>query len=176
MRDEVLFSALRSRYPNGSISEVEVEGDAVVIRTARPGILIGKQGKVAEEIATWLREQRGPDTKLQLVEIRRAEIDAVLVADAVAMKLAREVPLERAVNMQAEMAMRAGAKGCRIVASGGVMHEFSVGELDAAKSKSFTTSREWEPPYTVDDDGNEVPPPPREGPPPVFTVTVTISD
>jgi small subunit ribosomal protein S3 len=175
MRDEALFEALRAKYRNGSIAEVEVRGDEVVIHTARPGILIGKQGKVAEELSAWLRSQRGPATTLQLLEIRRPELEPVLVADAVALKLAREVPLPRAVDAQAEMSIRAGAKGCRVVVSGGVSHAYTAGVVDESNCTSFSSSATWEPPYVTDDDGNPVPPPPREGPPPVFTATVTIT-
>lgn len=175
VRDEALFAALRAKYPSGAIAEVGVVANEVVVRTARPGILIGKQGKVAEEIIAWLRSERGPETMLRIEEIRRAELNAVLVADAVVLKLSRDVPLPRSVDMQAEMALRAGALGCRIVVSGGVTHEFTAGSLESGDIATFTSSAQWQPPYTVDDDGNEVPPPPQLGPPRVFVATVTIA-
>ena len=173
LRDEALFNALRAKYPNGAIAEVSVAGSEVIVRSARPGILIGKAGKVAEEIIAWLRAERGPETTLRIEEIRRAEVNAVLVADAVVMKLARDVPLPRSVDLQAELALRAGALGCRIVVSGGATHEFLAG-VSVGDESSFTASAEWQPPFMVDENDNEIPPPPQVGPPKVFVATVTM--
>ena len=175
MRDEELFSFIRSRYPRAGVADVELQGASVVVRTARPGVLIGRQGKIAEQLTAELRGLRGPQTELRMVELSRPELEAVLVADDVAGRLATGAEPSRLLAMQAAQSMKAGAAGCRIVVSGALQHEVELGTLDEATVERFGVQAVFKPPYEVDDEGNEVVPPPQTGPLPAFEVQVSIT-
>lgn len=175
MRDEELFSFIRARYPRAGVADVELEGATVVVRTARPGLLIGREGKIAEQLTAELRGLRGPQTELRVVELRRVELEAVLVADDVAGRLSTGAEPARILAMQAGQAMKAGARGCRIVVSGALEHEVDLGTLDEATVERFAVQAVMKPPYEVDDEGNEVVPPPQTGPLPAFEVQVSLS-
>ena len=172
MSDE-LFKFIRGKFPKASVAAVALEGETVVISTARPGLLIGKQGAVIEQLRAELSTQRGVATEVQLHEIRRPELEAVLVADDVAMKLARGRPPEQLLEVIADQCVRVGAKGCAIEVTGVITARCERGSLDGATQAS--TEAVMEPPFEVDDDGNEIPPPPQPDPPPKFFVSVRIS-
>ena len=172
MSDE-LFQFIRGRYPKASVASVALEGDTVVISTARPGILIGRDGANFEQLCAEVAKFRGVEGEVKLEEIRRPELEPVLVADDLAKKLARGRPPEQLLELIAENCVRVGAKGCSITVSGCVTAQFECGELQGATEAS--TEASMEPPFEVDDDGNEIPPPPQPDPPPKFTVSVRIS-
>ncbi len=90
-----LKAQIRALHPNGAVSRVELEGDQVVVFTARPGILIGKRGANIGVLQDKLLEWFGRSMKLQLSEIRYAETEPQLIADTVLMNLQRGVALER---------------------------------------------------------------------------------
>lgn len=172
MSDE-LFQFIRGRYPKAQVAAVTLEGDSLVISTARPGLLIGKEGAVFEKLCAELAAHRGIKSEVKLVEIRRPELEPQLVADDVAMKLSRGRPPEKLLEVIAEQCLRVGAKGCAIEVTGAITARCERGTLESATEA--TTEAVMEPPFEVDDDGNELPPPPQPEPPPKFTVSVRIS-
>jgi small subunit ribosomal protein S3 len=114
---------LKKKLFHAGISKVVIDrtGDKIVtnIHTARPGILIGKRGAEVET----LREELGAMTKnkeifINIREIRKAELDAQLVAEAVAMQLERRVAFRRAMKKAVISTMKFGAEGVRIQCSG----------------------------------------------------------
>lgn len=171
--DEALFQQLRAQYPGCGIAEVEVEGDAVRVFTARPGLLIGKRGATAEKLIAELKGARGEATTLNIVEVRRPELEAVLVADHVANNVAAGVPKERLARL-AQGPLRAGALGCRVVVTGALEVELREGVLEGGVAKEATVSGVVRPPVELDDEGNELPQKPVVEPPPGFSVRVTL--
>ena len=113
---------LRDRLSQAGISKVVIERPAkkarVTIHTARPGMVIGKKGADIEKLRGELAKMIGNEVHLNIVEIRRPEIDAQLVAENVAQQLERRVVYRRALKRAVQSAMRLGAKGIRINCSG----------------------------------------------------------
>ncbi|MBI3440307.1 MAG: 30S ribosomal protein S3 [Proteobacteria bacterium] len=91
---------------------------AVTIHTARPGVIIGKKGSDIEKLRKELSKFTGGEVTLNIVEIRKPEMDAQLVADGVAQQLERRVSFRRAMKRAVQSALRLGAGGIRITCSG----------------------------------------------------------
>jgi small subunit ribosomal protein S3 len=91
---------------------------AVTIHTARPGVIIGKKGSDIEKLRKDLSKFTGGEVTLNIVEIRKPEMDAQLVADGIAQQLERRVAFRRAMKRAVQSALRLGAGGIRIACSG----------------------------------------------------------
>ena len=108
--------------PQAAISKVVIERPAklcrVSIYAARPGVIIGKKGADIEKLRGQLAKMTGSEVKLNIVEIRKPEIDAKLVAQGIADQLVRRVAFRRAMKRAVQSAMRLGAKGIRINCGG----------------------------------------------------------
>ncbi|MEL6212990.1 MAG: 30S ribosomal protein S3 [Pseudomonadota bacterium] len=90
----------------------------VTIYTARPGVVIGKKGADIEKLRSELQKMTSSETVLNIVEIRKPEIDATLVAENIAQQLERRVAFRRAMKRAMQTAMRMGALGIRVNVSG----------------------------------------------------------
>jgi small subunit ribosomal protein S3 len=90
----------------------------VTVHSARPGILIGKKGADIEKLRGELARLTSSDVHLNIVEVRKPEIDAVLVAETIAQQLERRVAFRRAMKRSVQSALRLGAQGIRINVSG----------------------------------------------------------
>ena len=105
-----------------AISKVVIERPAklcrVSIYAARPGVIIGKKGADIEKLRKQLSALTASDVKLNIVEIRKPEIDAKLVAQGIADQLVRRVAFRRAMKRAMQSAMRLGAEGIKIMCSG----------------------------------------------------------
>ncbi len=108
-------------YPAG-ISKVEIErfGDKIrlILSTARPGIIIGRKGAEIEKLRGDLKKKFGREFALEVNEIRRPEIDAQLVAEAIGAQLERRVAFRRAMKRTVTMARKFGAEGIKVTAGG----------------------------------------------------------
>jgi small subunit ribosomal protein S3 len=91
---------------------------SVTIHTARPGVIIGKKGSDIEKLRKELSKFTGGEVTLNIVEIRKPEMDAQLVADGIAQQLERRVAFRRAMKRAVQSALRLGAGGIRIACSG----------------------------------------------------------
>jgi small subunit ribosomal protein S3 len=113
---------LKKRLYHAGISKIEIERAAnkakVNIHTARPGIVIGKKGAEIEKLKSELNKLMGKETYINIIEVRRPDIDAQLVAENVALQLERRVAFRRAMKEAVARAMRMGAQGVRIQSSG----------------------------------------------------------
>ncbi len=113
---------LRQRLAQAGISRIVIERPAkkarVTIHTARPGVVIGKKGADIEVIRKDLSKMTGSEVHLNIVEIRKPEIDAQLVAENIAQQLERRVAFRRAMKRAVQAAMRLGAEGIRITCAG----------------------------------------------------------
>jgi ribosomal protein S3, bacterial type len=108
--------------PQAAISKVVIERPAklcrVSIYAARPGVIIGKKGADIEKLRAQLAKMTDSDVKLNIVEIRKPEIDAKLVAQGIADQLIRRVAFRRAMKRAMQSAMRLGAEGIKVVCGG----------------------------------------------------------
>jgi small subunit ribosomal protein S3 len=120
--DLKLREYLLSRLSQAGVSRVVIERPAkkarVTIHTARPGVVIGKKGSDIEKLRGDLSRMTGSDVHLNIVEIRKPEIDAKLVAENIAQQLERRVAFRRAMKRAVQSAMRLGADGIRINCGG----------------------------------------------------------
>jgi len=108
--------------PQAAISKVVIERPAklcrVSIYAARPGVIIGKKGADIEKLRSQLAKMTGSDVKLNIVEIRKPEIDSKLVAQGIADQLVRRVAFRRAMKRAVQSALRLGAEGIKITCGG----------------------------------------------------------
>jgi small subunit ribosomal protein S3 len=113
---------LMAEMKQAGVSKVVIERPhkkcRVTIHSARPGLIIGKKGADIEKLRKRLADITGGDTSLNIVEVRKPEIDAILIAQSIAQQLERRIAFRRAMKRAVQSAMRLGAEGIRINCSG----------------------------------------------------------
>lgn len=113
---------LKGKFYHAGISRIEIERAAdkakVNIHAARPGILIGRKGSEIEKLKKDLEKISTSDPIINILEVRKPEIDAQLVAENISLQLERRVAFRRAMRRSVTSAMKFGAKGIRITCSG----------------------------------------------------------
>lgn len=113
---------LKKHFTNAGIADVIIERSPekvrVIIYTARPGIIIGRKGSELENLKKMLQPFTKSEILLQVEEVRRPELSAVLVAENVALQLERRVAFRRAMKKAVTAAIRLGAKGIKITVAG----------------------------------------------------------
>jgi small subunit ribosomal protein S3 len=113
---------IKDKLFHAGISHIEIERAAkrvkINIHTARPGIIIGRKGAEVDKLKAELELMTKKQAFVNIIEIRRAELDAQLVAENVALQLERRIAFRRAMKKAVTSAMRLGAKGIRITCSG----------------------------------------------------------
>ena len=121
-QDLKLRGYLHKRLQQAGVSRVVIERPAkrarVTIYTARPGVVIGKKGGDIEKLRSELSAMTDTDVHLNIIEIRKPEIDANLIAENIAQQLSRRVAFRRAMKRAVQSAMRLGALGIRINCAG----------------------------------------------------------
>ena len=139
LNDLQVRSFLRDRLSQASVSRIEIERPAqtarVSIFTARPGIVIGKKGEDVERLRVILTRMMGMAVHINVEEIRKPEIDALLVAQNVAQQLERRVQFRRAMRRVIQNAMRLGAKGIKVRVA------CRLGGAEIARSESYLEGR-----------------------------------
>jgi small subunit ribosomal protein S3 len=130
---------LRKRLAQASISRIEIERPAqtarITIHTARPGIVIGKKGEDVERLRGELARIMGVPVHVNIEEIRKPEMDALLVAQNVAQQLERRVQFRRAMRRVIQNAMRLGAEGIKVRVAG------RLGGAEIARSEVYHEGR-----------------------------------
>lgn len=113
---------IKDRFYTAGVSKIEIERAAnrakVTIYTARPGMVIGKGGAEVDRLRKELERKTGKQLQINIVEVKRPELDAQLVAENIAFQLERRVSFRRAMRQAQQRAMRFGAKGIKIRVSG----------------------------------------------------------
>jgi len=113
---------LREKLKQAGISRIIIERPhkkcRVTIYSARPGVVIGKKGADIEKLRRDVSAMTDSEVHLNIVEVRKPEIDANLVADNIAQQLERRIAFRRAMKRAVQSAMRMGAEGIRITCSG----------------------------------------------------------
>ncbi|SFB24967.1 MULTISPECIES: 30S ribosomal protein S3 [unclassified Bacillus (in: firmicutes)] len=127
---------IAKRLKDASVSKVEIERAAnrvnVTIHTAKPGMVIGKGGTEVEALRKALNQLTGKRVHINILEIKRADMDAKLVAENIARQLENRVSFRRAQKQVIQRAMRSGAKGIKTMVSG------RLGGADIARSESYS--------------------------------------
>ena len=113
-----LFDKLKQAGVSRVVIERPAKRARITIYTARPGVVIGKKGQDIEKLRQELSKRAGVDVQLNIVEIRKPEIDAKLVADNIAQQLERRVAFRRTMKRAVQSAIRLGAEGIRINCGG----------------------------------------------------------
>ena len=120
--DISLREMLEKLYENSAVSKVEIERlknrIVITVNTAKPGMVIGREGSVKKAVVAKLKELTDKQIILNVVEIKKPELDAKLVADSVASQLENRASFRRVQKMAIQRAMRSGAKGVKTLVSG----------------------------------------------------------
>ena len=113
---------LKKRLAQAGVARVVIERPTkkarITIHTARPGVVIGKKGTDIEKLRKDIQKMTGSEVHLNILEIRKPEIEAILVAENIAGQLERRVAFRRAMKRAVQSAQRLGAQGIRITCSG----------------------------------------------------------
>src|SRR5256714_12225397 len=130
---------IQNKLAHAGLSDITIRKDAaeveVNIHTARPGIVIGKSGSEVDALRRDLHRITGKSIKVNILEIKRPELDAKLVAQSIAEQLVNRVAFRRAMKRALTSAMRSGAKGCKIQVGG------RLGGAEMARTESYSDGR-----------------------------------
>lgn len=123
LEDSKIRDYLRGELKRGAVSRIEIEriGEKklqIDVHTARPGVVIGRSGSEAERLRSGLEKLSGRNVKFNVIEVQNAETDAQLLARSVADQLEGRVSFRRALKRTVQTALKAGAQGVRVQASG----------------------------------------------------------
>ena len=137
--DLLLRKYLKKRLEREGVPKILISRTAnkviVTIRTARPGMVIGRKGEQVEKLSAELRLLTKKDIDIKIEEIKRADLDAQLLAEHVARQLEQRVAFRRAMKRSIDSAMLRGAQGIRIMCSG------RLGGAEIARTESYRRGR-----------------------------------
>ena len=126
---------VKSKLFISGISKIEIERTAKFVRvnvyTAKPGLVIGKGGNLAEELKNQLQKMIGKDVNLNIVEVKNVDLDAQLVAENICNQLERRISFRRAMKQAMQKTMKAGALGIKTSVSG------RLGGADMARTEFY---------------------------------------
>lgn len=136
MEDVKIREYLKNKLKDSAVSHIEIERAAnrvnVTIHTAKPGMVIGKGGAEVEVIRTYIANLSNKKVHINIAEIKNPEIDAILVAEAIAQQLERRVSFRRAMKQAMQRTMRSGAKGIKVATSG------RLGGAEIARTEGYS--------------------------------------
>ena len=139
LEDLKIRKFIMKELPQAAISKVVIERPAKLCRVsvyaARPGVIIGKKGADIEKLRRKLSTMTSSDVSLNIVEIRKPEVDARLVAQGIADQLERRIAFRRAMKRAVQSAMRLGADGIRVACGG------RLGGAEIARSEMYREGR-----------------------------------
>jgi len=122
LEDIKIRDLLNELYKNASISKIEIERSKsrviITVNTAKPGMVIGRNGETKNVVIEKLKKLTNKEVFLNVVEIKRAELDAKLVAESIAKQLENRASFRRVQKVAIQRALKAGAKGCKTLISG----------------------------------------------------------
>jgi len=137
--DLLLRKYLKKRLEREGVPKILIARTAnkvtVTIKTARPGMVIGRKGEQVEKLSAELRQLTNKDIDIKIEEIKRADLDAQLLAEHVARQLEQRVAFRRAMKRSIDSAMMRGAQGIRIMCSG------RLGGAEIARTESYRKGR-----------------------------------
>ena len=121
--DVKLKNELKEKLKSAGVSSIEIERPGnklrIIIKTARPGIIIGRKGAEIDKLKAELQKQTaGKDIFVDIQEVHKPELDAQLVSEAIALQLEKRVSFRRAMRKSVDSALRFGCKGIKVRVSG----------------------------------------------------------
>jgi small subunit ribosomal protein S3 len=139
VEDENIRKYVFARIPKGGISKIVIERTlkriTLTINTARPGVVIGRGGAEVDKIKEELKKITGKDVQINIFEVKRPELDAVLVADSISQQLRARISYRRAMKQAIAATMRVGAQGIKIKLSG------RLGGAEMARTEMYKEGR-----------------------------------
>jgi small subunit ribosomal protein S3 len=139
VEDEKIRQYIKVRIQKGGISRIVIERTmkrvTVTIHTSRPGIIIGRGGGEVDRVKEELKKLTGKEVQINIIEIRRPELEAAIVGETIAKQLEARINYRRALKMAIASAMRMGAEGIKIRVSG------RIGGADMARSEEYKQGR-----------------------------------
>ncbi len=137
--DLVVRNYIRNRLKKAGIARIQIDRTpkraVLTIHTSRPGIVIGKSGKEIAQLEEELKKVTSKEVKILIHEIKRPELDAALVAEAIATQLEGRVSFRRAMKQSITAAMRMGAEGIRVKCGG------RLGGAEIARTEQYKEGR-----------------------------------
>jgi small subunit ribosomal protein S3 len=137
--DLMVRNYVRNRLKKAGISRIQIDRTpkraVITIHTSRPGIVIGKSGKEIAQLEEELKKVTAKDVKILIHEIKRPELDASLVAEAIASQIEGRISFRRAMKQAITAAMRMGAEGIRVMCGG------RLGGAEIARSEQYKEGR-----------------------------------
>ncbi len=135
IEDYKIRELLKKKLFAAGISKIEIERTAKIVRvnvyTAKPGLVIGKGGNLAETIKVELQKMIGKDVSLNIVEVKNIDLDAQLVAENICSQLEKRISFRRAMKQAMQKTMKAGALGIKTAVSG------RLGGADMARTEFY---------------------------------------
>ena len=135
VEDYKIRELLNKKLAASGVSKIEIERTAKLVKinvyTAKPGLVIGKGGNLAESLKEELQKMIGKDVNLNIVEVKNPDLDAKLVAENIAAQLERRISFRRAMKQCMQRTMKAGALGIKIAVSG------RLGGADMARTEFY---------------------------------------
>jgi len=140
LREDInLRKYLKKRLMHAGISRIIIERPAetikVTVHTSRPGVVIGKKGSEIESVRRELQKRYGKSVQVNIVEVRRPEAEAQLVAENIAFQLEKRIAFRRAMKRAMQGALRMGAKGIKVQCSG------RLGGAEIARTEGYREGR-----------------------------------
>jgi small subunit ribosomal protein S3 len=122
LEDHKLKQELKDKLKSAGVSSIEVERPGnklrIIIKTARPGIIIGRKGAEIDKLKADIQKRTNREVYINIQEIHRPELDAQLVGESIAMQLEKRIAFRRAMRKSVDSALRFGAKGIKVRVSG----------------------------------------------------------
>lgn len=135
VEDYKIRKYVKSKLFVSGISKIEIERTAKFVKvnvyTAKPGLVIGKGGNLAEALKTELEKMIGKEVNLNIVEVKNIDVDAQLVAENIATQLEKRISFRRAMKQAMQKTMKAGALGIKTAVSG------RLGGADMARTEFY---------------------------------------
>ena len=139
VEDDKIRKYLNARLAKAGISKIYIERTlkllTVTINTAKPGLIIGKAGSEVDKLKEELKKVTGKEVQINISEVKRPEIDAVLVAQNIAKQIEGRVQYRRAIKMAIASTMRVGAEGIKVSVSG------RIGGAEMARTEHYKEGR-----------------------------------
>ncbi|NLO52204.1 MAG: 30S ribosomal protein S3 [Bacteroidales bacterium] len=139
VEDDQIRKYLNARLSKAGISKIYIERTlklvTVTIYTARPGIIIGKGGQEVDRLKEELKKLTGKEIQINISEIKRPELDAVLVANGIARQIEGRISFRRAIKTSVASTMRIGAEGIKVLISG------RLGGAEMARNEMYKEGR-----------------------------------
>lgn len=139
IEDDKIRKYINARLAKAAVSKIYIERTLksiiVSIHTAKPGIIIGSKGQEVEKLKEEIRKLTNQDVQINIIEIKRPELDAKLVAQSIAKQIEGRIAYRRAIKMAIASTMRANAQGIKVTISG------RLGGAEMARSEQYKEGR-----------------------------------